>query len=146
MNSNFWAIYLTLNQCVPLMYICSSVMCRFPRMVTDSYCMYKMFKTSEPCTKVLRAEILYTASRRRAKYKIEGIWDIFAHVYTPTRTPTTATRIKKLLLGPYLRSKRSKWENFCWNLNHTLSCMRSVAKIVLSLCGMDSNLWPHPGI
>ena len=27
---------------------------------------YKMFKTSEPCRKVLRAEILYSASRRQA--------------------------------------------------------------------------------
>ena len=43
---------------------------------------YKMFKTSEPCTKVLQAEILYLASRRRALYKGELVLNI---LYTTVR-------------------------------------------------------------
>ena len=44
------------------------------RSVQDSSAVYKMFKPSKPCTKVLRASILYMASRNPAPFAINGTW------------------------------------------------------------------------
>ena len=48
-------------------------MCHLSRKVQDSYCSVQNVQDKrETCTKVLQAEILYLASRKRALYKIEG--------------------------------------------------------------------------
>ena len=54
------------------------------RSVQNSSAVYKMFKTSEPCTKVLVASILYMASLVQEMKAINSTWqpkNIHCHVY-----------------------------------------------------------------